>query len=190
MKKNFGEMPYHKAVKVFQKVRGELSTLAVDLFEDWVRSAGYIVAEAIMNQENSVEYKVNKMADPKLNIVEFWGLFPGKKEWKDFCEMYRFAKYDLLYNSKEGKPSKIVEAMCVLLKNLPDANFEVTECCPHCGAESTYKAWKVVTDGYAEYCQNCKKQIMICSLCTDVRCDAECGWHQKKGKTICWRTTH
>lgn len=197
MKKNFGEMPYYKAVKVFQKVRGELSTLAVEIFEKANKEYGFEEArkmvdsaEKVSSKDLTVAKKINKMADPEIDIVEFWRLFPGQKEWEEFCKENKFAEYKLLYSPRKRNPSKIAEAMCVLLKNLPDTNFKVTECCPYCGAESTYKAWKIVTDGYAECCQECKKPIMICSLCTDVRCDADCGWHQKNGKSICWRTTH
>lgn len=58
-----------------------------------------------------------------------------------------------------------------------DAFNLVTEVCPHCEIEQTV-CWDVERDGYAIYCPNCGKRIMLCSMCDRSR---GCDWNEKSG---------
>lgn len=59
----------------------------------------------------------------------------------------------------------------------------VTEECPDCGAENTFK-WSVLRNGYQAFCPKCGFPMMLCSECM-IDNDNFCDWNGNK--SLCYR---
>jgi hypothetical protein len=60
-----------------------------------------------------------------------------------------------------------------------EPNFEVVECCPHCGGENVWENLDAVKCGYVATCQYCGKKIFLCDECyhADDNPYMKCDWH-------------
>lgn len=56
--------------------------------------------------------------------------------------------------------------------------FEVVEVCPHCDHENVWNVPLAETNKPIRTCQNCGKQIFICSECDDLNECGCCDWHE------------
>lgn len=59
----------------------------------------------------------------------------------------------------------------------------VTEECPDCGTENTFK-WSVLKNGYQAFCPKCGFPMMLCSECM-IDNDNFCDWNGDK--SLCYR---
>lgn len=88
-----------------------------------------------------------------------------------------YATHDTdLENAGENEPKEVA-------KSVP-SQYEVTEVCPHCGAENTF-VWDVDVCGYEAFCPHCSNRMLLCDECyhADDNEGHKCDWHDD----ICFR---
>lgn len=72
-------------------------------------------------------------------------------------------------------------------KDYPDRDrtYEVTEACPHCGAEITM-TWDTDAQGFEVFCPSCGKRLMLCDECLhDESHNGSCNYSSETG--TCFR---
>lgn len=69
--------------------------------------------------------------------------------------------------------------------------YEVCECCPHCGYENIWEDLDVEKMRYKTRCQECGREIMLCSECMydpeTGEYSGDCNWHREGKCGVCYR---